>query len=292
MKRAAATRNRLIFFTAAAAFVLFGVWWLFSPQGSEEHLHALAFDRADPSAVYAGTHEGLERFAGSGHTRVGTDRADFMGFVIASDGTFYSSGHSRNVADVGVRKSTDKGETWTTLAFEGEDFHNIALSDADPNVIYVWSTPPTEFLAVSKDAGNSWSEVNVTNFSRSIFSLAADHQNPGRLYAATLSGLHISDDFGIVWQPIPSLAKTPVTVVADDPLLPGVMYVWAYRQGVMMSKDEGAQWVQINEGLPANDPIVFMRASPVNAGNVIGFTKTGIVYRFNGERWERTAIAA
>ena len=109
----------------------------------KNHIHALAFDLTQPGVMYVATHYYLEKIdlQTGRREQLGKYGDDYMGFVIAGDGMFYASGHSPQVANVGIRKSADKGKTWETLAYEGYDFHDMTVSSAtDIQNVYAWST--------------------------------------------------------------------------------------------------------------------------------------------------------
>ncbi len=258
---------------------------------TENHIHSLAFDPTEEEVLYIGTHYFLEKYQGTQTERLGRYGDDFMGFVIATDGLFYSSGHSPTVRNVGIRKSTDKGQTWTTLAYEGLDFHDIAVGNADPNVIYAWSTPPEPFLTLSTDTGKTWTKAGNT-LGKDLYSLAADHQQADTLYAGTLFGLFVSEDLGKTWQEVLPLVNDPILAVADDPKKEGVMYVSTYLGGILKTTDNGITWSDMNVGLPPRkeDALRILTVNPHNASEVWGATAHGQIYRYDGSSWKKTDI--
>lgn len=88
----------------------------------EDHIHAIAFDPTDAATMYIATHHTLLKRSDSQNTQVGEYGNDLMGLVVAADGSFYTSGHSTSIPDVGIRKSVDKGKSWQTLAYEEKIF--------------------------------------------------------------------------------------------------------------------------------------------------------------------------
>ena len=253
----------------------------------ENHIHALAFDPSEPGTFYAGTHYYLEKHTPSGPVEeVGPYGNDYMGFVISKDGTFYSSGHSLQIPNIGIRKSTDKGKTWEILAYEGLDFHDMAVSYADPNLIYAWSTPPENKLLVSKDAGKTWSDVSAS-FPAALYSLAADHQQPHRVYAGSLTGLSISDNFGRTWNKNNILANMTVLAIADDPAGEGKMYLSTYQRGILLTEDDGKNWQEMNGGLDfSKEPLLILTIDP-NTKEVYGVTRDDSIYKYEGDSWTK-----
>src|SRR3989338_1861097 len=126
----------------------------------ENHIHSLAFDPTEEGTLYKATHYYIEKEKNGQRERVGVDN-DYMGFVIAGDGTFYSSGHSAPIPNVGIRRSTDQGNSWQVIAYKGMDFHDIAISYADPSIIYAYSSGGVLIFIVSKDQGKTWMEINA-----------------------------------------------------------------------------------------------------------------------------------
>lgn len=257
----------------------------------ENHIHALAFDPTEPGAIYVATHYFLEKYATGNKEQIGIYGDDFMGFNIAKEGAFYSSGHSPSVPKVGIRKSTDKGKTWRILKYEGLDFHDLAVSYANPTIVYAWSTPPQDLLVLSKDSGQTWEEVE-TNFQQNLFSLAADHQQENKLYAGTLLGLFTSEDYGKTWEEVEELKNTAVVAIADDPITTDLMYISTHNRGILRTADDGLTWQEINLGLPAptENPLLFLTVNPHNSAEVWGFTKHSEIFKYNGEEWKETEL--
>lgn len=257
----------------------------------ENHLHALAFDPTDPGVIYVATHYFLEKYIDGNGEQIGIYGDDFMGFSIAKDGTFYSSGHSPAIPNVGIRKSTDKGKSWQILRYEGLDFHDLTVSYANPKVIYAWSTPPEDMLVVSKDGGQRWEEVD-TDFQQNLFSLAADHQQENELYAGTLLGLFASEDYGKTWKEAKELKNTAIFSIADDPATAGVMYISTHNRGILRTNDGGNSWEEMDSGLPApqENPLLFLTVNPHNTTEVFGFTKHSEIFKYDGEEWKKIEL--
>ncbi|WP_199849582.1 F510_1955 family glycosylhydrolase [Blastococcus sp. Marseille-P5729] len=99
------------------------------PAGT--HVHAAVRDPADGTLLVA-THTGLFKKSDDGLTSIGPV-VDLMGFAVASDGTYYASGHPGMQTDLpqplGLVRSTDGGATWEVVSRGGEsDFHALAVS--------------------------------------------------------------------------------------------------------------------------------------------------------------------
>ncbi len=257
---------------------------------NQNHIHSLAFDQTDEGVMYIGTHYFLEKYDGTQKERIGRYGDDFMGFVVAADGSFYSSGHSPTIRNVGIRKSTDGGETWVMLAYEGLDFHDMAVSYANSEIIYAWSTPPEPFLTVSEDGGKTWTEKGNT-LGKDLYALAADHQNADILYAGTLFGLFISQDAGQTWETVPSVKNIPILAIADDPTEERILYL-STPTTILRTTDNGLTWEEMREGLPPgkSGTLALLAVDPFTSKEILGATAHGEVYRFNGSVWEKTGI--
>lgn len=245
------------------------------------HIHSLAFDPTEGEIMYLATHYYLEKInLKTGEKQRFSQGQDYMGFVITSDGTFYASGHSPQVANVGIRKSTDKGKTWTTLAYEGVDFHDMAISYANPKVIYAWSTPPEEFLTVSMDGGEIWEKVlEMNGLQGSIFALEADEQQPEKLYAGTLFGLFISEDGGKNWVGEDSLKSVPIVALVDDPLQEGKLTV-ATADKILQTVDGGKTWQGITGNFNQKEEMFVFLTTDLATEKAYGVTKHSKVYVF------------
>ncbi|MEU9237627.1 hypothetical protein [Streptomyces subrutilus] len=142
------------------------------------HLHGLGVDPAD-GALYAAGHLGVFRLTPAGAVRVADRYQDTMGFAVTGPQTFLASGHpsptdpTATSPHLGLIRSTDAAQTWTTVSAAGEaDFHSSWTErgrlpeGARPTVLTAVS--PTHLLAAdtsdavheSKDGGRTWTTVH------------------------------------------------------------------------------------------------------------------------------------
>lgn len=174
-----------------------------SAIGSWHDVHGVGMSGSgDDSSLYLATHTGLfKKDNNSGWTPTGSDRSDFMGFVIspARDGTMYSSGHPVGGGNLGFRKSTDSGLTWqsiSTVTTPPADFHAIDASAVDENLIY-GAPGGGDNIYRTNDEGKTWTRLSPPD---TVVSLAAHPVDAKVVYAGTVSGLYISEDQGSTWQ--------------------------------------------------------------------------------------------
>jgi len=293
----AVVRNRAVL-AISVVVVLVGAFLLLRNQGGEpaaytpinsfQDIHGLAIDPNDSSILYVATHHGLVR--GVDDTEwsvVGEYRADFMGFSLHPDGkTFYSSGHPPTGGNIGVAKSTNQGIDWETIALAGQvDFHAMAISHANPNILYGWHG---NRLYKSTDGGEEWQTVNASNLSR-VFALAPDPREENTLWAATDSGLYASSDGGGTFQGTSFLGST-VTTVAVDPNSPSRIFAWIAGQGLMRSQDGSASWQSIGSGLQvaSGDAIGYVTIDPTDPNRLYAATYSASIYKSldGGNSWQ------
>jgi|SRR3989344_1789986 len=261
------------------------VFYAFKYSSEEKnHIHTIAFDPTEKDSFYLGTHHNIMNYKGQTKVKdIGND--DFMGLIIAKDGSFYSSGHSLNIENVGIRKSIDKGKTWEVLAYSGMDFHDMTTSNRNKDIIYALSTPPEEIFVLSRDGGNSWNEIK-SDLKQIIFTLEADHQKENVIYAGTIFGIYKSEDYGETWKSLSPLVNISIVAIADDPLEEGIIYASTYTNGVIKTIDNGKTWFDFNKGLP-KEIVILLDIDPFDTSKIFAITKNEEIYFHNGLQWEK-----
>jgi photosystem II stability/assembly factor-like uncharacterized protein len=192
--------------------------------------------------------------------------------------------------DGGVWKTTDFGNTWMPI-FDDQPTGSVgalAVSESDPNVIYVGSgeglqrpdLSTGDGIYKSTDAGKTWTHLGLQD-AYQIASIVIDPQDSNRLFVAALGhpygpnkerGVFRSTDGGQTFQKV--LYKDENTGAADlglDPSNPRTVYavLWAARvapweirsgesfisagSGLFKSTDGGDSWHPLTAGLPGAD---------------------------------------
>ncbi|QYJ05424.1 hypothetical protein KUV85_07015 [Nocardioides panacisoli] len=184
------------------------------------HVHALAVDPNDPSALFVATHEGLGRYTESdGVRRVGQATSDFMGFATGPDGRLFASGHPGSDEDaplaLGLISSTDEGDSWEAVSLSGEaDFHALT-ADEDGVVGF---DAANSVLRTSTD-GEDWEDVPTEE---GFIDLAADPTSP-RLVGTTGNGeLVESTDGGATFTAVTNAPTLVLVDFAPDGSLVGI----------------------------------------------------------------------
>nr|WP_133963471.1 hypothetical protein [Rathayibacter sp. PhB151] len=159
-----------------------------------------------PTDSLPGTYPAADATAGSTGP-IGGRAQDTMGFTITPEGMFYASGHP-DPADttapgpnLGLIRSTDAAATWDPLSLSGEtDFHDLATVALDPSRTRVYGYDASAAtIRRSDDSGTSWTSTAQL----ALRDLSADPKRPDRVFATTETGLQVSDDAGITFQPVP-----------------------------------------------------------------------------------------
>jgi photosystem II stability/assembly factor-like uncharacterized protein len=233
----------------------------------------------------------------------------------------------------GVWKTTDAGTTWVNISdgyLKTSSVGAIAVSEADPSVIYVGMGETTIRIDVSygdgvyksTDSGKTWSHCGLTE-TRHIGQVRIHPRNPDIVFVAALGhafgkneerGVYKSTDGGKTWRK--TLYKSDKAGAVDltfDPNNPNVIYasLWeAHRNfwelssggpdsGLWKSLDGGETWTEItrNKGLPQSGLIgkIGVSASPAKAGRVWALIESQEdpgMYRSDdfGETWQKVSI--
>lgn len=259
-------------------------------------MHGLAYEAAQ-EAVFVATHDGLARGVSDGDgwswRYVGDDRYDYMGFTqdAESPGTFYSSGHPDD-ADayggfhLGLRRSTDAGQTWEQRSLKGEvDFHALtSLPGQEGWLAGDWRGT----LKVSTDGGATWTDHPAPP--APVLALAGTE---GRLVAGTTAGLYEARDLESFedWTPVASEGLpafvSAVTASPDGQTL--FASTGDSRSGsTYRSLDAGATWTELEAPQLRGQafPVLFA-TDQTDPGHVFASTADALVMesRDHGATW-------
>ncbi|MDE2750747.1 MAG: glycosyl hydrolase [Chloroflexota bacterium] len=230
----------------------------------------------------------------------------------------------------GVWKTDDAGQYWRNISdgyFNTASVGALAVSEADPNVIYAGTGEATIRIDVSHgdgvykstDAGRSWARIGLHD-TRHIGKIRVHPQDPDRVFVAALGhafgrnqqrGVFRSCDGGESWEQALFVSdKAGAVDLSIDVNNPRIIYatIWeAYRNfhmissggedsGIWRSLDGGDTWENIsgNKGLPRG--IIGkagIGASPAQAGRVYALIEheEGGMYRSDdyGDSWRFVA---
>jgi photosystem II stability/assembly factor-like uncharacterized protein len=229
----------------------------------------------------------------------------------------------------GVWRTTDAGATWENVSDGsfGGSIGAVAVSESDPNVIYVGGGEKTvrgnvshgDGVWKSTDAGKTWKHVGLAD-SRHIPRIRVHPRNPDLVYAAALGhlygpskqrGVFRSTDGGATWKQVLFVNDEVGAVdLVMGPNNPRVLFASTWRvkrtpyslesggpgSGLWQSTDGGDSWKEItrNKGLPQGTVgIIGVAVSPADPERVWAIVEAedGGVFRSDdgGKTWARTS---
>ena len=229
----------------------------------------------------------------------------------------------------GVWKTADGGRTWRSVSdgFFGGSIGAVAVSDWDPNVIYVGGGEVTvrgnvshgDGVWKSTDAGKSWKFTGLAD-GRQIVRIRIHPRNPDLVYAAVLGhvfgpnttrGVYRSRDGGAHWERVLYVNdRVGAFDIAMDPANPRTLYAttWNFHRtpyslesggpgsGLWKSTDGGDTWSELtrNPGLPQGTlGVIGVTVSPSNPDNLYALVEAaeGGLFRSRdaGKTWTKTS---
>ena len=220
----------------------------------------------------------------------------------------------------GVWKTTNGGRNWKPVSdgFFGGSIGAVAVSELDPNVVYVGTGEKTvrgnvshgDGMWKSTDAGKTWTHAGLPE-SRHIPRVRIHPRDPDLVYAAVLGhlfgpnperGVYRSRNGGRTWERILFVNENAGAVdLILDPTNPRILYAstWRVRRtpyslesggpgsALWKSTDGGDTWLELtkNPGMPKGGTggvgIIGVTVSPTNPENVYAIVEAeeGGVFR-------------
>lgn len=193
----------------------------------------ITIDPKHPDTLYWGGNGRLFRSYDAGLTKNVIDSpGTFTTFEIHPDSTnIIYSGSSL------LKKSEDRGESWTIIYTLISSFLDIAIDKNDPDIIYISIGIGRVFRSL--DGGVNW---EIVNFLR-IRSIALDPDDPNIIYMAGRDGVYRSEDGGFSYQSIQgNIRSSRFTKIALNPGNSSQLILAAADNGIYMSETNGDRW--------------------------------------------------
>src|SRR6185437_11407833 len=131
-----------------------------------------------------------------------------------------------------------------------------------------------------------------------IYAVAPSFQDPNRIWAGTDDGLiHITNDGGKTWKDITPPQLKPfwkVSILEAGHFNKDVAYAAVntlrlddMRPHIFRTRDAGATWAEITNGIPQNEPTDTVREDPERKGLLFAGTERAVYVSFDdGEHWQ------
>lgn len=288
-------------------------------------VYAIAVDPETSGTLYAGTQHGIFkstdgtktwRFSGQGLMShifpPGTVGLPFnfpptvqaLAIDPFSPATIYAG-----TSDGGVFKSTDRGASWNA-ANQGiplEPFpqfalniRSLAVDPLRPGTLYAGAAGA---LYKSTDGAATWipiGTVKVYSIEALAISSGSDTIYAGGTNDFNLANLQKSTDGGQTWVTInPPPNSGTVHAIVIDPFLPDTVYAGTGFGGIFRSRNAGATWSPLNNGIPSGPGGVVFEIKALTIGSrdslsLLALLVDGRVFqtRNAGESWSPTLSQA
>lgn len=163
-----------------------------------------------------------------------------------------------------------------------EDFHSLAFSPDDPNVVFFGHH---DGILRSSDGGRTWQPlVNRTNFD--AMSLAIAHNDSRLMYLAGHDIFQVSRDGGITWSRMNNtLPGTDIHGFTVSPEAPQRFFAYVFGHGFFRSRDGGLTWEKMSTQLPSD--IMAVAASGGDPGTLFAGSMESGAFRSTdgGKTW-------
>ncbi|AXT84223.1 hypothetical protein C6I20_02790 [Aeromicrobium sp. A1-2] len=202
------------------------------------HIHGIGENPSD-KMIYIATHTGVYRLNSGKPELIANRYQDTMGFAIAGPDEFLASGHpalnSNDPTPLGLIRSTDLAESWTPIAFAGEqDFHAI---DVAAGRTYAYGSTG-ELLVMQGQT--TWKKVAQAE----LIDIAADPTTPGKVFATTTNGRLVTFSENGSGAPFPVSPDAPPMALIDVTSQGAIVGVNPSGQ-VFVGDNQGENWEKV-----------------------------------------------
>lgn len=178
----------------------------------------------------------------------------------------------RSLYDVGIQRSTNNGDTWSTLSI-------IDVASIDTDSTGTMFGGSSYGVIHSSDGGETW---RITS---GPYALAVAALDNGMVLASGLNGeIWRSLDHGESFAPVATTPNGSVTALAAQNR--GLIFAGSFAAGVFRSADNGASWTETDDGV-TNRAINSLLVAP--HGEVFVATQSGVFKSVDsGESWTKS----
>ncbi len=297
-----------MFFRPKSLILLIPVWVaLAQPPSLNLPVRSVALDTSNPPVVFAAAASGLFRSTDNGLNfrplnlrPAGQVQPYIWQVVIHKDApqTVYAAA---DVADGGVWRSTDGGNTWVTASTGLTTDSTLSVDSlvtipGEPKILYAKAGGQ---LYKTVNSGDKWVLQGDLPKDSAVF--AVTPTNPKRMYAALGTSIQISDDEGATWKQspnqnlLPLSAGTIITSIQVDPVDPTIVYLAALGgagSGIYKSGDSGEffQFITLSAIFRPVSIQISPAATPIL---LVSSVESGIFYRSlnRGITWQKILVA-
>lgn len=154
----------------------------------------------------------------------------------------------------GLWRSVDGAASWTLITDKSLEVNAIAIHEENPDIVYIGTN--NFGVMISRDGGKTFTTTNDGFSGRRAYTVVADRERAGRIYAATINTatgggfFFVSNDSGRTWQTsMRGMAQRLIVYsILQDERAPDTIYIGT-NAGVYRSADRGASWATL--GTPA-----------------------------------------
>ncbi|MDR6224043.1 F510_1955 family glycosylhydrolase [Desmospora profundinema] len=260
-----------------------------------KHIHGFAYT-AEGEKLLTATHDGLYAYHGGKWSGPIGEPHDLMGFSLTKKG-IYSSGHPAPDSDkpnpLGLIKSTNEGETWKTIDFEGQsDFHQMTAG-FQTGTLYVMNEHLNDKMDrgfyVSFNGGESWDSSSLNGVQGNLLTLEAHPTREKEVALGTDFGLFVSRDAGEKVNKIDGGLQA--TALLFDRNQPDFLWVGGYTKQPILVLYNMQTKQKKTVTLPFEDPedaVQFIAQNPTNPKEIAiaTFKKNIYTSQDGGQTWK------
>jgi photosystem II stability/assembly factor-like uncharacterized protein len=145
-------------------------------------------------------------------------------------------------------------------------------------------------LFESRDAGLSWTRIELPRASAAVRGIALCRSEPSRMMVGTLAGAYVSSDGGIQWKRVGGEDLQKARSVAIDPEDCNTLYVGTWRLAYK-STDFGETWTRMRKGMALDSDVFSISISKRDPRIVYSSACSGVYRSTNGaQSWSRLKL--